>query len=345
MTCYHPKYRIEVTGKWEKAQDGHLYHPAIIVPADNVNERLEEYDKFNLNYNKTIIPCRKCIGCRLDYSRDWANRGYLEAKTNPNHNYFITLTYDDEHLPIDEKITTKEGKTYERNETWKGNLKPERLSKFIHDIRQYFERNYTHKSIKYIACGEYGEQNERPHYHIILFNCPFPIDTFYNTKIIDKQYFSQNKIIERYWKDGISNISTANWSTIAYVCRYVTKKLYGNNADDERAKKGQIAEFIRVSKGIGKKYWDENKETILETDSITIQNGSGVHTTKPPKYYTRLLKKENPKMYENLKTKREIQNKNMQKTKDLTHTYGRLGELENQEKTKITKSTILKRTL
>lgn len=99
MTCYNPKLRVEMIGKWEKAADGHLYHPAQIIPCDNQQELLENTKKFNANYKKTVIPCRKCIGCRIDYSRDWANRGYLESKKSPNSNYFVTLTYDDEHLP------------------------------------------------------------------------------------------------------------------------------------------------------------------------------------------------------------------------------------------------------
>lgn len=331
-------------GKWEKAQDGHLYHPAIIIPADKENERLEEIKKFSPNYNKTIIPCRKCIGCRLDYSRDWANRGYLESLKS-DHNYFITLTYDDKHLPIDDKITTSKGVTYERTEDWKGNLQPKRLTKFIHDLRQWARRELNHTGIKYLACGEYGETNQRPHYHIIIFNCPIPSDTFYEPRIIDHEYFWRNKIIERYWEDGISNISIANWSTIAYVSRYVTKKLYGNNAEDIRAQKGQIAEFIRVSNGIGKDYWKENKEKILQTDSITIKNHAGVHTTKPPKYFTRLLKTENSEKYEDIKIKRERENFMGQQAKNQMHTYGQLEQLEIMERTKATNTTMLKRTL
>lgn len=344
LTCYHPKLRIEMIGKTEKAEDGHLYHPAIIIPADKESELLEKYKDFHANYRKQIIPCRNCIGCRLDYSREWANRGYLESKKSED-NYFITLTYDEEHLPIDESITTSEGKTYTRSEEWKGNLRPEHLKKFIHDIRQYFYRKNKKQRIKYLACGEYGTENKRPHYHIILFDCPFTPNDMYNPRIIDKEIYYQNRIIEKYWKRGLSNVTVASWNTIAYVARYVTKKQYGHNAEDERAQKGQIAEFIRVSNGIGKEYWEQNKEKILKTDSITIKNGKGVHTTKPPRYFYRLLQKENREAYEDIKKRREQQNDNTQKARDRTHTYGRLGELENQERTKIPQAGTLRRDL
>lgn len=344
MACYHPKIRIEMIGKWTTAEDGHLYHPAVITTADKEHELLETVKKFSPNYKKTVISCRKCIGCRLDYSRDWANRGYLESKKSKN-NYFVTLTYDDEHLPMDEEITTSKGITYTRTDDWKGNLRPSDLTKFIHDIRQYYYRERGKTGIKYLACGEYGTKNQRPHYHIIFFDCPFESKDFYNARLIEHEYYWQNKIIEKYWTKGISNVSEASWNTIAYVARYVTKKAYGDQAEDERAAKGQIAEFIRVSKGIGKDYWDKNKEKILQTDSITIKNGKGVHQCKPPKYFTRLLKKENEELYKTVRVKREKDNANMQKAKDMTHTYGRLTELENQENTKKVQAGTLKRDL
>lgn len=344
MTCYHPKLRIEMIGKWEKAEDGHLYHPAIIIPADKENERLEEITKFSPTYNKTIIPCRKCIGCKLDYSRDWANRGYLEIK-NSKHNYFVTITYDDEHLPMLEEIETKDGITYTKTEEWKGVLIPQHLQKFIHDIRQYYKRKYNHDGIKYLSCGEYGTKNGRPHYHIIFFNLPLETEKFYNTKLIEHNYYSQHETIEKYWKRGFSYVGTANWNTIAYVSRYVTKKLYGNNAEDERAQKGQIPEFIRMSKGIGKQYWEENKEKILQTDTITIRNTKGVYQTKPPRYFYRLLEKENSEMYKTIKEKHIEDNNKMQRIKNQQHTYGQLEELENQERSKTIQAGTLKREL
>lgn len=43
------------------------------------------------------IPCGRCIGCRLAYSRDWANRCLLELQQHKS-SYFVTLTYNDSHL-------------------------------------------------------------------------------------------------------------------------------------------------------------------------------------------------------------------------------------------------------
>lgn len=46
------------------------------------------------------IPCGQCIGCRLERSRQWAMRCVHEASLHLD-NCFITLTYNDQHIPSD----------------------------------------------------------------------------------------------------------------------------------------------------------------------------------------------------------------------------------------------------
>ena len=83
--------------------------------------------------NSMIVPCGKCISCRIQKTSEWAIRLMLEL---PMWNYeasFITLTYDDEHLPKDLS------------------LKPKDLTDFWKRLRKDYG-----KPIKYFACGEYG---------------------------------------------------------------------------------------------------------------------------------------------------------------------------------------------
>ncbi len=44
------------------------------------------------------VPCGHCIGCRLQHAQEWAIRCMHECDNSPE-NCYITLTYDDEHLP------------------------------------------------------------------------------------------------------------------------------------------------------------------------------------------------------------------------------------------------------
>lgn len=283
MACYHPRLRIENEHIWKTADDGHKYHPAIIEQPDDINRRLEDLHRHPF-YKYQVIPCRNCIGCRLDYSRQWANRGYLESLRN-NNNYFVTLTYDDEHMKILDEITTSENITYVNGGDWNGCLEPEELTKFIKRFRKGINNKYGIEKIKYMACGEYGGKTQRPHYHLILFNCPLPTETFYNSRIQNKNIYWQNKVIEKYWDKGISNITEASWNTIAYVARYITKKINGKYSEDHYAQNGQIKEFFRVSKGVGREYYEANKDKIYSTDEIIVKNKNGHNRTKPPKYF------------------------------------------------------------
>ena len=89
------------------------------------------------------VPCGKCLECRIQHARAWADRCVVEAKQYDD-NYFVTLTYDDAHLPA------------------KNSLVPDDLQKFMKRLRKHFPNN----KIRFFACGEYGDTSWRPHYHL-----------------------------------------------------------------------------------------------------------------------------------------------------------------------------------
>lgn len=339
MPCYNPLVRVEDLTKWVKAKDGHKYHPAKVYSTRDIEK--DRY--FFTGYTKSeIIPCGNCIGCRLDYSRRWANRGYLEAQTS-HDTWFVTLTHDDEHHFIPEEIILSDtGKIIIPNENekidgitfteieeieWKGCLIPQEMVTFMKSLRQIMKREYKVDGIRFILCGEYGTINKREHYHLILYNCPLPPETFYNPRIDWKhEVYYQNTIIERAWsreesingkkkliQKGIINICEANWNTIAYVARYITKKVNGKESELHYAVQGEVKEFFRTSrnKGIGYDYYIQNKEKIYKNDKIMIVNHSGTHYTTPPKYYDDMYEKENPthmKLIKEQRKKRQLYN-------------------------------------
>ena len=97
-------------------------------------------------FQDLAVPCGKCIGCRIAKRKEWSLRMLHELTYHPQSS-FITLTYDDYHLPSD------------------NSLKKRHLQLFIKRLR----KNLGERRIKYFACGEYGGQTMRPHYHAILF--------------------------------------------------------------------------------------------------------------------------------------------------------------------------------
>ena len=301
MQCITPMFRLYDISTKDTVR---------IVPRAEVMQGLElnpnnikfQLSKMNSQYlarNQLMqtIPCGKCWACQLNYSAEWATRCMLETLEH-DHCYFITLTYDEEHLPIYESIELKDGTKFENDGTWiNGSLVPEHVTKFINSLRKYYERQGIY-DIKYFYCGEYGDSSLRPHYHLILFNCPLE-DLTYEFQTMedgrlkkclrpsnngDLQY---SEIIHKCW-DYKGNISVGYFSydTAAYVAQYCTKKINPKTA--KMYEEMNIhPEFLRMSKGVGKDGFDVS---LYDLDNICIAG----KITSLPRYYDKLFKKLDP---------------------------------------------------
>ena len=109
-----------------------------------------------------VVPCGHCIGCRLDYSRRWADRQMLELAT-AKKGLFVTLTYDQDHVPINGDPDTGEAFGY--------SLDKKDLQDFMKRLRRKFDGTGEKPmvQIRFFASGEYGPTTRRPHYHCTLF--------------------------------------------------------------------------------------------------------------------------------------------------------------------------------
>lgn len=250
------------------------------LPSYNVIGSLKRIHDFDPVKDK-LIPCGHCIACRINYSSDWANRMLLESQYYGDDNWFVTLTYDNEHLPPDlNGVFDSPFHTLVKDE----------VSSFMKRLRRY-----SGQKIRFYACGEYGSERARPHYHIIIFGLHLDASDLKFWKFNhqgDALYTSQ--LIERAWSlngvpFGLHCVAQVNWETCAYTARYVTKKLNGDAAavyDDAAI----IPEFSVMSRkpGIGRLYYDDHVEEIFENREIIVSTSKGGKTFKPPKYYDRL---------------------------------------------------------
>lgn len=335
MKCITPMVRMydARAEEYKKASGEDIKVWQHIVPRSQVYDRLsqdhnylrkvqdknEELERKGSPLRYQLIPCKNCFACQLKYSAEWAARIMWECRRS-EHNYFITITYDEEHLPIYEsfKYIDQDGQEeiYQNDGTWSGTLEPEDMTRFINSLRKYFERKGI-KDIKYFYCGEYGNQVRnsmgfRPHYHMILMNCPLDITQFYDTYLDNKQkkFHWKSKELDRLWKKGMIDVGEVEFNSAAYVARYCMKKLmlrgYYNKQD--YAKNGKIPEFIRMSRrpGIGMRYYDENKEKIYENDNVilkTIHNNTAVF--KPPKAFDNKFKEQFPERWAEIQESRQ----------------------------------------
>lgn len=326
MQCVTPMFRRYKSSNYKDGK---------IIPRSEVMEGLVNHDPNTIrnhielinNYNSLhgiddmyeLIPCNHCYACNLNYSAEWASRVMLESLYHENA-WWITLTYDEEHLPIYEefqvevKTTYTDGtvktsvETYTNDGTWNGTLEPDHVTQFIDTIRHHY-RKKGYKNISYFYCGEYGSQTARPHYHLILFGVPFDPLKFYDTHV-DGKFFKEHwksKELDHFWKYGIHEITNLEWSNAAYTTRYCMKKLC-EEPKSERiyASQGKIPEFVRMSKGIGFRYYEDNKDEIYKTDSLAMKTVKGnTGSIKPPRAFDRKLEKDNPELLKTIKDKRK----------------------------------------
>lgn len=240
-----------------------------------------------------LLPCRQCIGCRLEKSRQWATRLLHETKFH-NNACFLTLTYDDDNLPENRS------------------LKPDDLSTFIKDLRARLDY-YGKEKVKYLAIGEYGDRTQRPHYHAALFG-PFSGDLGHHSgtegripeepsRSGDPQFSHPD--LGAVWPHGLHRFSALTFESAAYVARYCLKKISGVHAPSHYG--DRHPEFQRTSQGLGKSHASAWKADIYPADQVVLP-GRGEFL--PPPYYDRLLEKTDPSLYQDVKkARREAQEK------------------------------------
>lgn len=264
VPCYHP---LEA---WQRPDGSIVFWEA----KSNDGRRLD-------------LPCGRCIGCRLERSRQWATRCVHESRSHAA-NCFVTLTYSPEHLPAN------------------GSLHYPDFQRFMKRLRKHFG-----KGVRFYMCGEYGEELDRPHYHACLFGIDFSGDRkLWSNNNGHKLYRSPT--LEFLWPFGFSTIAELTFDTAAYTARYVMKKVTGAMADDHYRKvdpdTGEIhqlvPEFNKMSlkPGIGALFLDKYMSDIYPNDYVVVSGKK----SKPPRFYDKKFEKVDPDAFDQIKADREL---------------------------------------
>lgn len=147
---------------------------------------------------------------------------------------FVTLTYDNEHLPPN------------------CSLRFEHLALFWKRLRKRVP------NIKYFASGEYGETTLRPHYHAIIFGLTEANrrDVYESWKMCDINRFVHGKCYEPVTREAIQ-----------YVASYIKDAKLGI-ARQDYLDAGLEPPALRVSQNIGFRYFIENREKILKQGGV-----------------------------------------------------------------------------
>lgn len=250
------------------------------------------YHRISQAGNVQEVQCGQCNDCRIAKAREWAIRAMHEAQMHAK-NAFITLTYNEEHLPENGSLDLREWQNFAK-----------RMREAVGPFR-------------FLHVGEYGAENNRPHYHALIFGQNFDEDraVWKECDLTGRRYYRSPKLA-KLWPKGFHDIQDLSREAANYVCQYAVKKIYGTSvkADEEREKRyqrvdpttgevWQVAEetwSMSKNPGLGKTWFDKYGTDVFPHDHVIVKG----RENRPPRYYLDLLKTKSKEEYDQIKTKR-----------------------------------------
>lgn len=242
-----------------------------------------------------------------------------EAKLN-DRNCFITLTYDDDHLPDGRTLHYPDFQDFMK-----------RLRKRVGKLRFYM-------------CGEYGETTKRPHYHACLFGYDFS-DKLYFKRIGDFPLYTSSTLAE-LWPKGTHLIGSVTFESAAYVARYCMEKITGDLAKKHYefvdTTTGEVfdraPEFNKGSNrpGIGAPWLERFMSDVYPHGSV-VTNG---RLAKTPRYYDKIFKRRATQEQLDRFEQKRWEMSQMVRAEDMTDE-----RLADKEQVAIAKLKLLKRNL
>lgn len=256
MPCYHP------VAAYRPAEGGPIHFK-------------------NNGDGEITIPCRQCIGCKLEYARDWATRCMHEAQMHV-YNNFLTLTYNNENLPDDLS------------------LRPEHWVTFAKALRSALHRKKYHRAInsdklgfRYYMGGEYIPETGRPHYHACLFGIDFQDKIYHKTTPAGSKIY-KSPTLDKLWGKGYSSIGQVTFQSAGYIARYCIQKRTGDgnpthyeildpDTGEIRLRRKEYNHMSRMP-GLGKSWLLKYHPDIYTTGKVRVRNA----TAYPPRYYDKV---------------------------------------------------------
>ena len=310
MACYHPQVAYIFYDK-KTMSHGHTlvfkdfdyknfetYKLALGTEKTFFNKK-EKYDELCVCTDAVLIPCRHCVGCCTSLSREWMHRMVLEKEVSKT-SYFLTLTYDEENIPVNHQLNKKH------------------LDDFLKALRNYFKNKYDYDGIRYYACGEYGSKTARPHYHAIIYNLPltplefkvfgFEYDKRYKFRVVGKGEDGTDlyefDLLNQLWKKGFVVVGQVTDRSCGYVARYVDKKRLSGEKNKDLKACGIVPEFNCMSRmpGIGVPYYEKYYKKILDNNLNIFINGT---TISVGRMFEKFLDKYHPEYLDRYKKLKE----------------------------------------
>lgn len=248
--------------------------PRIVGPIVDCEHYYEHYRHLK---RFILLPCGKCLSCQMSRAHDWSIRVMHEVSLYDLPSSFVTLTYNDDHLPSG------------------GNLCRADVQDFFKRLRILLVRDRDHdwssRVVRYFGCGEYGHLGLRPHYHLILFGFTFPdAEVFGSTS--KGSLILTSRILSDLWPFGFSSIGNVTEDSIQYVARYSLKKVQ----QDLSCKSVRPFTMASSRPAIGLKWVTQYSSDLVKLSP----DGSVCRRGYIPRYYRKKLECVNPRLFDAL---------------------------------------------
>lgn len=236
------------------------------------------------------IKCGQCMGCRRDDQIEWSVRCFHESVLW-KESWFLTFTYDDEHLPSSGSVSKREVQTL-----FKRLAKAAKAAGLLEG-----------SGLRRFGNAEYGTQTLRAHYHAIVFGLALNDLKRWKKNERGEQMWT-SAFLERAWGKGRVVVGQVTPDSVAYVAGYTVR--------DKEAKRvpygvlephtGEIVErvppfrYMSRRPGVGSAFLDKFLPQFQH--DYCVLNGRKVPT---PQYYRRRLAEVWPELAERLSEQRE----------------------------------------
>lgn len=247
---------------------GDFYYPLPYINGSLIDpNEVNEYYAFDPSTSECvpmymIVPCGKCIECAATRQNEWKNRMILEAASHPTcPSFFLTLTYDDEHLPSN-------------------GVSRKHVSVFIKRLHDFF-RHHGLPSFRSVVFSEYGSLRGRPHYHAVIFGFHtdkklsvykrIPNSTDFIVRHYYKDFFIMKYAVNHCWKMGFTyTVQIRDYKAFGYISKYVAKNLVCPLPSDSHLNKNFCIGSRRP--GIGNLYINESniQDVLFIYPRITV---------------------------------------------------------------------------
>lgn len=184
---------------------------------------------------------------------------------------FLTLTYDDEHKPVDNGLCYRD------------------VQLFLKRLRKS-----TKLPLRYFVCGEYGDKTLRPHYHMCLYGY-WPSDSVQSNSVYSEHTVYKSESLASVWGKGFADFGDITPQSAAYTASYVLKKWHGQDHEGRYERVTEFGEVRTVERefahmslkpGIGASWFQKYFPEVMHSgwDAVRVVDGF-----KPvPRYFQTL---------------------------------------------------------